>query len=96
MESISPWKYISYMPHNPGETSRQPIGIEETDLLPPTRDYFAYGGSLTTPPCSEGVRWIVLETPIEASAEQISTFRKRMGSDTNRPVQPLNARMVID
>jgi carbonic anhydrase len=70
--------------------------VEETNLLPPTRDYFSYGGSLTTPPCSEGVKWIVLKTPIEASAEQIAIFQKRVGPNTNRPVQPHNARLILD
>ena len=86
----------SFMPENPGETSIQPIGIEETDLLPPTRDYYTYSGSLTTPPCSEGVRWVVLKTTVQASAEQISTFKGRVGTITNRPVQPRNARLVVD
>ncbi len=89
-------KLWSFMPENPGETSVQPIGIEDTNLLPPTRDYFAYNGSLTTPPCSEGVKWIVLKTPIEASAEQIAIFKERVGATTNRPVQPNNARLILD
>jgi carbonic anhydrase len=74
----------------------QAIGIEETNLLPPTREYFAYSGSLTTPPCSEGVAWIVLKDPIEASAEQIARFKERVGPATNRPVQPRNARLILD
>ena len=86
----------SFMPENPGETSADPIGIEETNLLPPTREYFSYSGSLTTPPCSEGVKWIVLKTPAEASAEQIATFKSRVGKFTNRPIQSANARLIID
>jgi len=89
-------KLWSFMPEHPGETNEQPIGIEDTALLPPTRDYFAYGGSLTTPPCSEGVKWIVLKTPVEASAEQIAIFKKRVGQATNRPIQPNNARLILD
>jgi carbonic anhydrase len=86
----------SFMPENAGDTSQQPIGIEDTNLLPPTREYFTYGGSLTTPPCSEGVKWIILKTPIEASAEQIAIFKSRVGQATNRPVQPHNARTILD
>lgn len=86
----------AFMPENPGEIRQEPIGIEETDLLPPTREYYAYSGSLTTPPCTEGVRWVVLKTPVQASAEQIAVFKKRVGPATNRPIQPLNARMVLD
>ena len=86
----------SFMPENPGESSQEPIGIEETNLLPPTREYYAYSGSLTTPPCTEGVRWVVLKTPIQASAKQIATFKNRVGPATNRPLQPVNARMILD
>lgn len=86
----------SFMPESPGETSQEPIGIEETNLLPPTREYYAYSGSLTTPPCTEGVRWLVLKTPVQASSKQIATFKSRVGAATNRPTQPLNARMILD
>ena len=89
-------KLWSFMPENPGDVSQKPIGIEETNLLPPTREYYSYSGSLTTPPCTEGVRWVVLKTPVQASAEQIATFKSRMGPATNRPVQPLNARTILD
>lgn len=86
----------SFMPEQVGGVSKQPIGIEETNLLPPTHEYFTYGGSLTTPPCSEGVKWIVLKKPIEASAKQIETFKKRIGSANNRPLQENNARLILD
>ena len=86
----------AFMPENSGDTSQKPIGIEETNLLPPTREYYAYSGSLTTPPCTEGVRWVVLKTPIQASAEQIAAFKNRMGPATNRPVQPIHARTILD
>ncbi len=87
----------SFMPDHAGESKALPVGIEETDLLPPTRDYYYYSGSLTTPPCSEGVSWIVLKQPVEVSAAQIAIFKERVGQvATNRPVQPQNARMIID
>jgi carbonic anhydrase len=84
------------MPEHAGDSIQQPVGIEETNLLPPTRDYFAYNGSLTTPPCSEGVKWMVLKTPIEASTDQISVFKSRIGEANNRPVQSHNARLILD
>ncbi len=89
-------KLWAFMPEHAGETSEQPIGIEETNLLPPTHEYYYYSGSLTTPPCSEGVAWIVLKNPIELSAEQIERFKERVGPITNRPVQPQNARMIVE
>jgi len=62
-------------------------------LLPSDRSYFTYPGSLTTPPCSEGVRWILLEEPVSMSAEQVAIFREAHGQ-TDRPTQPLNGREV--
>nr|AVN84966.1 carbonic anhydrase [uncultured bacterium] len=79
-----------------GKTIKLAHKINAYDLLPKKKKYYRYSGSLTTPPCSEGVRWIVMEEEMELSKEQIEKFRKLMGGDTNRPVQPLNARMIME
>lgn len=71
------------------------ISINATGLLPKDTSYYHYYGSLTTPPCSEGVNWSVLKTPIEVSEEQIAKFRSVMGVDNNRPVFPVNKRFVL-
>lgn len=63
------------------------------DFLPASKNYFTYGGSLTTPPCSEIVTWLVLETPVEASHEQIEDFHALEHSN-NRPVQELQGRTI--
>jgi carbonic anhydrase len=55
--------------------------------------YYAFKGSLTTPPCSEGVAWQVLKTPVEISKAQIQAFKKIFKMNA-RPVQPLNQRKV--
>ena len=86
----------SFMPEQVGESTESPLTVFEAGVLPPTRNYFSYDGSLTTPPCTEGIRWIVLRDPLTASAEQIATFKKRVGPSTNRPTQPINARVVLD
>jgi carbonic anhydrase len=57
------------------------------------KHFYAYGGSLTTPPCTEGVQWIVLKEPIELSKEQISHFMQAYGPIA-RPVQPLRDREI--
>ena len=67
--------------------------IDLMSLLPKDTDSFQYKGSLTTPPCSEAVKWIVLEEPIEMSKEQIDKFRN-IFPDNHRPVQSLNKREV--
>jgi carbonic anhydrase len=65
------------------------------DLLPSARTAYRYDGSLTTPPCSEGVKWLVLTTPIELSPSQIIAFR-RLIVGNNRPVQPLYGRSLAE
>lgn len=68
--------------------------IDPTQLLPENRGYFRYAGSLTTPPCTEGVRWHVLREPIEVSAGQIEHFREIFPVNA-RPLQPRNDRPVL-
>ncbi len=67
--------------------------IDVTDLLPGDRSYYTYDGSLTTPPCTEGVAWYVLSTPIELSASQIDAFQA-IYDHNYRPLQDLNGRTV--
>ena len=68
--------------------------IDPSRLLPAERAYFTYAGSLTTPPCTEGVRWLVLKSPTFVSAEEIARFAKLYPGNA-RPVQPLNGREVL-
>ena len=63
------------------------------DLIPADPTYFAYTGSLTTPPCTEDVKWQVMRTPIEISYAQLAAFKKLYKMNA-RPVQPLNGRRV--
>ncbi len=68
--------------------------IDPNGMLPADRAVYRYMGSLTTPPCSEGVNWHVLKEPITASADQIEAFEELMG-DSARPVRALNNRLVV-
>ncbi|WP_163835911.1 carbonic anhydrase [Spartinivicinus ruber] len=65
------------------------------DLLPKSHDYYRFNGSLTTPPCSEGVLWLVLKQPITISIDQAKQLVETLNHPNNRPVQPLNARTVL-
>ena len=67
--------------------------VNPTGLLPRKFDYYMYEGSITAPPCTEGVTWIVLKDPVTVSAEQIEAFAKLYPHDV-RPIQPLNGRVV--
>lgn len=84
-------------PHLPLEAGREvrmhDVMIDANALLPETRTYFTYMGSLTTPPCSEGVRWIVLKTPVEVSFNQVAVFSK-LYSMNARPIQPSFGRLI--
>ena len=67
--------------------------VDPAGLLPTRRAYFRYEGSLTTPPCSEIVRWVVMMDPVAVSRGQIDAFARIYPSNA-RPVQPLNGRPV--
>lgn len=73
---------------------KEPISAEQ--LLPAQHDYYRFSGSLTTPPCLEGVRWLVMKEPVQASQAQIDAFKAVMHHPNNRPVQPLNGRLVLE
>lgn len=84
--------------HEVGKTAVSGNDIRTEELLPRnTEDYWAYNGSLTTPPCSEGVKWHVLKRSIRASHEQIEAFEHLMhhdGHENRRPLQPINDRTL--
>jgi carbonic anhydrase len=77
--------------------------IRITDLLPPWRGFYTYTGSLTTPPCTESVRWYVLSTPVDVTASFIQQLHSVISSfpgyngypNNSRPVLPLNGRPVL-
>lgn len=83
-----------HLPQPKQKKALQDTMIDASDLLPPERRVFHYKGSLTTPPCSEGVRWFVLEAPIEASDTALDAFKTVLGKN-NRPVQALNERKLL-
>lgn len=70
------------------------LSMNAMDFLPKDLSYYHYTGSLTTPPCTEGVNWIVLKQPIEASSDQLRFLQKRLSGPNNRPIQPQDGRMI--
>lgn len=92
-------KIFSDLPQHDGD-HYEVYGIKPAKLLPNTMKTFRYSGSLTTPPCSEAVRWIVMAKPISASAENIAAFTSLFNDPDHfphgnrRPVQPLNGRVI--
>ena len=72
---------------------RRQVTIDLSKIPPVAHDYFAYLGSLTTPPCSEGVNWVLLKNSISISSSQYKVFKSMFGNNA-RPPQPLNGREV--
>ncbi len=81
------------LPAGAGEKHRLAADIDVMATLPAKHAYYGFMGSLTTPPCSEGVHWQVLKQPGEISRNQLAAFRKLYAMNA-RPVQPLNGRVV--
>ena len=79
------------------EKAASPEGVEiqALQLLPANHRYYTFSGSLTTPPCTENVTWIVMVDPVTVSGEQIEKFAK-LYPDDERPVQPLYGRVVLE
>jgi len=69
------------------------VKINAIDLLPRDKGYYTFAGSLTTPPCSEDVKWFVLKTPTQISADEIARFARSYPMNA-RPVQDLNGRDI--
>ena len=84
------------MPSEPSGLVELTTAVNALSLMPEDHDYYRFNGSLTTPPCSEGVSWFVMKEPVTASREQIEKFSNAMKHPTNRPVQPINARLIVE
>ncbi|NCA68562.1 MAG: carbonate dehydratase [Sphingobacteriia bacterium] len=82
------------MPMRAGNTTRLGNPVSAEALLPANHDYYRFNGSLTTPPCTEGVTWLVMKHPASASHGQITKFVRAMGHANDRPIQSLNARLI--
>ena len=81
------------LPLEKNETVTAAGAMDMNDILPVKREYFTYMGSLTTPPCSEGVLWMVLKDPVTISQEQIDIFA-RLYQMNARPIQATAERLI--
>jgi len=85
----------TYLPMKPGPVKvLGRVLINARDLLPAKRGYYRYIGSLTTPPCSEGVQWFVMAQPVPVQASAVARFTQALGYSA-RPIQALNRRLLL-
>ena len=89
-------KLWGIMPGQAEQSATLETKLDLNKLLPKNKTYWRFSGSLTTPPCSEGVTWIVLKNPMTLSAAQLEKFTHTMHHDNNRPVQSLHGRVVVE
>lgn len=85
--------FVHHLPDTKDATYEAADTFTALDFMPSDKSYFTYAGSLTTPPCSEIVTWIVMEHPIEASVAQIEHF-EHLEHENARPVQALEGRTI--
>lgn len=84
---------LDHLPDEEGkEFAVKDTVINPNDLLPQDKRYYAFAGSLTTPPCTQGVQWLVMPNPITASPAQLLQIRQASDGSNARPIQPLNGR----
>ncbi len=94
-ENLNLAKIWSKMPLKANEKSELKLESIAFSLLPENKDYYRFSGSLTAPPCTEGVRWLVLKTPATISKAQVKKFLDIMKTPNNRPIQATNARIIV-
>ncbi len=82
-----------WLPDQIGKETSIPLRASLRDVLPENTQHYTYSGSLTTPPCSEGVLWLVLIEPIKISEQSLRKFSAIIGKNA-RPVQPLGNRRI--
>lgn len=89
-------KFWNTMPTKAGENKPLKLLKIAKALLPKDKHYYRFNGSLTTPPCTEGVRWFVFKESLPISKAQVAKFHEVVHSNNNRPIQPLDARIIVD
>lgn len=96
-------RIINLAPNTVGHEKSEGSALNARQLLPSNLNYYMYSGSLTTPPCTEGVRWFVLRTPVAVSSAAVQRSKDIIRAlpgyegfdNNNRPIVPINGRAVV-
>ncbi|MCX2945329.1 carbonic anhydrase family protein [Rahnella perminowiae] len=88
-------KIWQQMPDKAGEPVALKTKVDLLSLMPKDLTHYRFSGSLTTPPCTEGVRWLVVKEPQTLSETQLEKFQHAMHHANNHPVQGLHGRVIV-
>lgn len=86
--------FESFLPIKENKTKEIHQSLDLATLFPKNNDFYSYGGSLTTPPCTESVNWVIYKTPIIVSVEEVLKLKNNLPKDNYRNEQPVNDRVV--
>ncbi|MFK8257023.1 carbonic anhydrase [Erwinia sp. AnSW2-5] len=87
---------LAAVPEEQNKAASLTTSIDLSPLYPAQKQYYRFSGSLTTPPCTEGLRWLVMKHPVTLSEAQLKQFQHRLKHANNRPVQPLHGRVIVE
>lgn len=89
-------KLLNQLPKDHAQPKALTMRITPADLMPQKPAYYRYSGSLTVPPCSEGVQWVLMKEALKLSKFQLESLRQALGAPNQRPVQDAQGRMVLE
>lgn len=87
---------LAAVPENQNKAASLVTSVDLSSLYPAQKQYYRFSGSLTTPPCTEGLRWLVMKHPVTLSEAQLKQFQYQLKHANNRPVQPLHGRVIVE
>ncbi|RRZ96734.1 carbonic anhydrase family protein [Erwinia sp. 198] len=87
---------LASLPAQQNQVDTMKQSMDLATLFPVEKHYYRFSGSLTTPPCTEGVRWLILKQPVTLSPAQLAVFEHALEHANNRPLQPLHGRIIVE